>query len=126
VFTGRLGIPREKAAALARKAGASVQATFNARTDLLIVGTSSLWAAGDAGGQKLLAAAAKRESGDASTTSPSNGSCASSASAERLVYLMLFTQLIIRHSFSSPSWAPPCGIRPPPPPGTFACWPCSL
>ena len=63
VFTGRLGIPREKAAALARKAGASVQATFNARTDLLIVGTSSLWAAGDAGGQKLLAAAARRESG---------------------------------------------------------------
>jgi serine/threonine-protein kinase len=63
VFTGRLGIPREQAAALARKAGASVQATFNARTDLLIVGSSRLWSAGDAGGQKLLAAAAKRESG---------------------------------------------------------------
>jgi len=63
VFTGRLGVPREQAAKLARKAGATVQATFNARTDLLIVGTSSLWAAGDAGGQKLLAAAAKRESG---------------------------------------------------------------
>lgn len=63
VFTGRLGITREKAASLARKAGASVSATFNARTDLLIVGTSRLWSAGDAGGQKLLAAAARRESG---------------------------------------------------------------
>lgn len=63
VFTGRLGITREEAASLARKAGASVQATFNARTDLLIVGTSRLWSAGDAGGQKLLAAAAKREGG---------------------------------------------------------------
>ena len=63
VFTGRLGISREQAASLARKAGASVSNTFNARTDLLVVGTSSLWAAGDAGGRKLLAAAARRESG---------------------------------------------------------------
>ncbi len=63
VFTGRLGIPREMAASLARKAGASVSATFTARTDLLVVGTSRLWAAGDAGGRKLLAAAATRESG---------------------------------------------------------------
>lgn len=63
VFTGRLGIPRATAVSLARKAGASVSATFNARTDLLVVGTSRLWAAGDAGGRKLLAAAATRESG---------------------------------------------------------------
>jgi serine/threonine protein kinase len=63
VFTGRLAIPREQAASLARKAGASVSNTFTARTDLLIVGTSQLWTAGDAGGRKLLAAEAKRESG---------------------------------------------------------------
>lgn len=63
VFTGRLAIPRARAAALARKAGASVSTTVNARTDLLVVGTSRLWAAGDAGGRKLLSAAAKRESG---------------------------------------------------------------
>lgn len=63
VFTGRLGISREEAASLARKAGASVSNTVNARTDLLVVGTSSLWVAGDAGGRKLLAAAARRESG---------------------------------------------------------------
>ena len=36
---------------------------MSAPTDLLVVGTSRLWAAGDAGGQKLLAAAARRESG---------------------------------------------------------------
>lgn len=63
VFTGRLGVARETAVALARKAGASVSTTVTARTDLLVVGTSRLWAAGDAGGRKLLAAAAKRESG---------------------------------------------------------------
>lgn len=63
VFTGRLAIPREKAAALARKAGASVSSTVNSQTDLLVVGKSSLWAAGEAGGCKLLAAAAQRESG---------------------------------------------------------------
>ena len=63
VFTGRLGIPREQAAALARTAGASVATTVTARTDLLVVGTSRLWAAGDAGGQKLLSAAARREGG---------------------------------------------------------------
>lgn len=63
VFTGRLTITREQAASLARKAGASVSTSFTARTDLMIVGTSRLWSAGDAGGQKLLAAAAKRESG---------------------------------------------------------------
>lgn len=63
VFTGRLAIPREQAARLARKAGASVSTSFNARTDLLVVGTSQLWSAGDAGGRKLLTAAAKRESG---------------------------------------------------------------
>lgn len=63
VFTGRLGVTRERATSLARKAGASVSTTVNARTDLLVVGTSRLWAAGDAGGQKLLAAAARRESG---------------------------------------------------------------
>ncbi|MEZ4451924.1 MAG: protein kinase [Nannocystaceae bacterium] len=63
VFTGRLSISRKEAAALARKAGASVSTTLNAETDLVVVGTSSLWAAGDAGGRKLLAAAAKREGG---------------------------------------------------------------
>lgn len=63
LFTGRLGVSREAAASLARKAGASVSNTLNARTDLLVVGTSSRWAAGDAGGLKLLAAAAKREGG---------------------------------------------------------------
>lgn len=63
VFTGRLAISREKAASLARKAGASVSSTVNVRTDLLVVGTSRLWAAGDAGGRKLLAAAARREGG---------------------------------------------------------------
>lgn len=54
---------RETAASLARKAGASVASSVTARTDLLVVGTSRLWAAGDAGGLKLLAAAAKREGG---------------------------------------------------------------
>lgn len=63
VFTGRLGIPRAKAVTLARKAGASVSNSVNAGTDLLVVGTSRLWTAGDAGGRKILAAAAKRESG---------------------------------------------------------------
>lgn len=63
VFTGRLAIARSEAAALARKAGATVSATVSAQTDLLVVGTSRLWAAGDAGGRKLLAAAAKRENG---------------------------------------------------------------
>lgn len=63
VFTGRLAIPRKDAAALARKAGASVAATVNAHTDLLVVGTSSRWGAGDAGGRKLLAAAARRDGG---------------------------------------------------------------
>ena len=41
-------------------------------------------------------------------------------------YLMLFTQLIIKHSLSSLSCWPPSGICEPPPPGTLACWPCSL
>lgn len=63
VFTGRLGIPRQTAITLARKAGATVSTSFTTRTDLLVVGTSRLWAAGDAGGHKLLTAAAKRESG---------------------------------------------------------------
>jgi serine/threonine protein kinase len=63
VFTGRLSITRAAAVILARKAGASVSTTFNTRTDLLVVGTSTLWTAGDAGGRKLLTAAAKRESG---------------------------------------------------------------
>ncbi len=63
VFTGRLGIARETAISLARKAGASVANSVTTRTDLLVVGTSRLWAAGDAGGLKLLAAAAKREGG---------------------------------------------------------------
>jgi len=63
VFTGRLGIARETAISLAREAGASVANSVTTRTDLLVVGTSRLWAAGDAGGLKLLAAAAKREGG---------------------------------------------------------------
>lgn len=63
VFTGRLSVPRATAVTLARRAGASVSNSVNASTDLLVVGTSRLWTAGDAGGRKLLAAAAKRESG---------------------------------------------------------------
>ncbi|MCB9704992.1 MAG: protein kinase [Myxococcales bacterium] len=63
VFTGRLAIPRAKAATLARKAGAAVMPSVNAETDLLVVGESSRWGAGDAGGRKILAAAAKREGG---------------------------------------------------------------
>lgn len=63
VFTGRLSISRAQAVNLARKAGASVSNSFTSRTDLLVVGASRLWTAGDAGGRKMLAAAAKRESG---------------------------------------------------------------
>lgn len=63
VFTGRLAITRAEAADLARTAGATVVRTVNAETDLLVVGESSLWSAGDAGGRKLLAAAAEREGG---------------------------------------------------------------
>lgn len=63
VFTGRLAISRKEATALAREAGASVATSVTANTDLLVVGTSRLWAAGDAGGRKLLAAAARREGG---------------------------------------------------------------
>jgi serine/threonine protein kinase len=63
VFTGQLGIPRRDAHALAEKAGARVAPHFSAATDVLVVGRSKLWAAGDAGGTKLLAAAAGREGG---------------------------------------------------------------
>jgi len=63
VFTGKLAISRKDAATLARRAGARVASSVNAETDLLVVGTSTRWAAGDAGGHKLLAAAAKREGG---------------------------------------------------------------
>ena len=47
----------------ARKAGAAVMPSVNAETDLLVVGESSRWGAGDAGGRKILAASAKREGG---------------------------------------------------------------
>ncbi|MCB9568268.1 MAG: protein kinase [Myxococcales bacterium] len=46
-----------------RKAGAAVMPSVNAETDLLVVGESSRWGAGDAGGRKILAASAKREGG---------------------------------------------------------------
>jgi hypothetical protein len=126
VFTGRLGIPRETAAALARKAGASVSTTF---TPGPTCWSSAPRACGPPATRAAASCSRPRPSAraaDASTTSPSSGSCASSASAERLVYLMLFTQLIIRHSLSSASWAPPCGIgrrrRPGPwPAGRAAC-----
>ena len=45
--------------ALAKKAGAVVGKSFTAETDLLVVGESKTWAAGDAGGKKLLAALSK-------------------------------------------------------------------
>lgn len=63
VFTGQLAIPRNEATALAEAMGAQVEKRFTARTDLLVVGKSKLWAAGDAGGKKLIAAAAEREGG---------------------------------------------------------------
>ena len=63
VFTGQLSIQRSEATRLAERAGASVARHFSATTDMLVVGRSKLWAAGDAGGTKLLAAAAKREGG---------------------------------------------------------------
>ncbi len=63
VFTGQLCITRKEATALAEALGASVESRFTARTDLIVVGQSKLWAAGDAGGRKLLAAAARREGG---------------------------------------------------------------
>jgi serine/threonine protein kinase len=63
VFTGQLGIARALATELAIAAGAAVGRHVSATTDLLVVGTSKLWAAGGAGGRKILAAAAKREGG---------------------------------------------------------------
>lgn len=63
VFTGQLRIPRKEAIQLAEAAGAVVDRSVTARTDMVVVGESKLWAAGDAGGRKLLAAAAKREGG---------------------------------------------------------------
>jgi serine/threonine protein kinase len=63
VFTGQLSIPRAEAIKLAEKAGAIVDKRVGKETDMLVVGQSKLWAAGDAGGRKLLAAAAKREGG---------------------------------------------------------------
>jgi serine/threonine-protein kinase len=63
VFTGQLSVPRREAIGLAQAAGAIVARYFSATTDLLVVGRSKLWAAGDAGGKKILAAAAKREGG---------------------------------------------------------------
>ena len=63
VFTGQLGIARALATELALAAGAAVGRHVSATTDLLVVGTSKLWAAGGAGGRKILAAAAKREGG---------------------------------------------------------------
>lgn len=63
VFTGKLAIERKEAARLAKAHGAIVGKHFTAKTDLIVVGRSKLWAAGDAGGKKLLAAAAKREGG---------------------------------------------------------------
>jgi eukaryotic-like serine/threonine-protein kinase len=63
VFTGQLSIAREDAAKLAKARGAIVSKHFTSQTDLLVVGKSKLWAAGDAGGKKLLAAAAQREGG---------------------------------------------------------------
>jgi serine/threonine protein kinase len=63
VFTGQLAISRAEASRLATRAGAIVDKRVSATTDLLVVGKSKLWAAGDAGGKKLLAAAAHREGG---------------------------------------------------------------
>lgn len=63
VFTGQLSIQRKDATELATAKGAIVAKSVNAQTDLLVVGASKLWAAGDAGGKKLLAAAAKKEGG---------------------------------------------------------------
>jgi serine/threonine-protein kinase len=63
VFTGKLSIPRKEAVALAEACGAVVGKDFTSETDLIVIGDSKLWAAGDAGGKKLLAAQAQREDG---------------------------------------------------------------
>jgi serine/threonine protein kinase len=63
VFTGRLSIPRLEASELAQAAGANVARYLSTTTDLLVVGPNKLFAAGAAGGDKLLAAAAMREGG---------------------------------------------------------------
>lgn len=63
VFTGRLSIPRSRAAALARRAGARVVVRVSGTTTLVVVGTDGgKFVAGDRG-QKLIDAAMQRERG---------------------------------------------------------------